>query len=113
LRKIADPRMTFFHILASVPGNKLRCCSVTPPATMLPTLLSGYVASSADDVYLGVNLWLHDRCGTDAVRRDFGNFMSQLAPGAIAERTDACRAAYERALNSYRTSGVVRLERNP
>jgi phosphoglycerol transferase MdoB-like AlkP superfamily enzyme len=113
LRKIADPRMTFFHILASVPGNKLRCCSVTPPATMLPTLLSGYVASSADDVYLGVNLWLHDRCGTDAVRRDFGNFMGQLAPGAIAERTDACRAAYERALNSYRTSGVVRLERNP
>ena len=80
---------------------------------MLPTLLSGYVASSPDDVYLGINLWLHDHCGTDAVRRDFGNFMSQLAPGTIADRTDACRAAYERALSSYRTSGVVRLGRNP
>jgi len=112
-RKIADTRMTFFHIISSVPGRMLRCCSVVPSATMLPTLLSGYVASSPDDVYLGVNLWLHDRCGTDAVRRDFGNFMSKLAPRDIAERTDACRAAYERALSWYRTSGVVRLDRKP
>ncbi|MBK7904916.1 MAG: sulfatase-like hydrolase/transferase, partial [Proteobacteria bacterium] len=83
-RKIADTRVTFFHILSSVPGRKLRCCSVIPPANMLPTLLSGYVASSPDDVYLGINLWLHDRCGTDAVHRDFGNFMSRLAPQVIA-----------------------------
>ena len=113
LRKIADTRMTFFHILSSVPGRKLHCCSVVPSAAMLPTLLSGYVASSPDDVYLGINLWLHDRCGTDAVRRDFGKFMGRLAPRVIAEGTDACSAAYERALSSYRTSGVVRLDRNP
>jgi hypothetical protein len=105
--------MTFFHIISSVPGKKLRCCAVIPSATMLPTLLSGYVASSPDDVYLGINLWLHDRCGTDAVRRDFGNFMSKLAPRAVTERTQACSAAYERALSGYRTSGVVRLDRNP
>ncbi len=112
-RRIADTRVTFFHIFSSVPGRKLRCCSVIPAATMLPTLLSGYVASSPDDVYLGINLWLHERCGTDAVRRDFGNFMSKLAPRVIAGRTGACNAAYERALSWYRTSGVVRLDRNP
>jgi hypothetical protein len=112
-RKVADTRMTFFHILSSVPGKRLRCCSVIPSATLLPTLVSGYVASSPDDVYLGVNLWLHDRCGTDAVGRDFGRFMGKLAPQVIGERTDACSAAYERALRSYRTSGVVRLGRNP
>jgi len=112
-RKIADTRMTFFHVISSVPGKKLRCCSVIPSATMLPTLLSGYVANSPDDVYLGINLWLHDRCGTDAVHRDFGNFMSKLAPRVIAERTDACSAAYERALSWYQASGVVRLGRNP
>jgi len=112
-RKIADTRTTFFHIFSSVPDTKLRCCSVTPSATMLPTLLSAYVASSPDDVYLGVNLWLHARCGSDAVHRDFGNFMSKLAPRDIAERTDACSAAYERALSWYRTAGVVRLDRNP
>jgi phosphoglycerol transferase MdoB-like AlkP superfamily enzyme len=112
-RKIVDTRTTFFHILSSVPGKKLRCCSVVPSATMLPTLLSGYVASSPDDVYLGINLWLHARCGTDAVHRDFGNFMSKLAPRSIAERTDTCSAAYESALSWYRASGVVRLGRNP
>jgi hypothetical protein len=83
LRKIADPRLTFFHIISSVPGVKLRCCAITPSAAMLPTLLSGYVAESPDDVYLGINLWLHARCGTDAVHRDFGNFMSKLAPGTL------------------------------
>ena len=112
-RKIADTHMTFFHIISSVPGKTLHCCSVIASATMLPTLLSGYVASSPDDVYLGINLWLHDRCGTDAVHRDFGSFMSKLAPRAIAERTVACSAAYERALSWYRTSGVVRLDRKP
>jgi hypothetical protein len=112
-RRIADTRTTFFHVISSVPGKKLHCCSVMPSAPMLPTLLSGYVASSPDDVYLGINLWLHERCGTDAVRRDFGHFMSKLAPRAGAERTQACSAAYERALSGYRTSGVVRLDRNP
>jgi hypothetical protein len=112
-RRIADTRTTFFHVISSVPGKKLHCCSVMPSAPMLPTLLSGYVASSPDDVYLGINLWLHERCGTDAVRRDFGHFMSKLAPRAGAERTQACSAAYERALSGYRTSGVVRLDQNP
>jgi hypothetical protein len=80
---------------------------------MLPTLLSGYVADSPDDVYLGLNLWLHAHCGTDAVHRDFGNFMSKLSPSSIAERTDACSAAYERALSGFQASGVMRLERKP
>lgn len=112
-RKVADTRMTFFHVISSVSGKKLRCCSVIPAATMLPTLLSGYVANSPDDVYLGINLWLHERCGTDALHRDFGNFMTGLAPRVTAEGTDACSAAYERALSWYRTSGVVRLVRSP
>ncbi len=112
-RQIADTRTTFFHLISSVPGKKLRCCSEMPPTTMLPTLLSGYVASSPDDVYLGLNLWLHARCGTDAVHRDFGNFMSRLSPRAIAERGDACSAAYQRALSGFRASGVMRFEREP
>ena len=78
-RQIADTRMTFFHVISSVPGKKLRCCSVIPPPRCCRRCLSGYVANSPDDVYLGINLWLHARCGTDAVRRDFGNFMSKLS----------------------------------
>jgi hypothetical protein len=112
-RRIADTRTTFFHVISSVPGKELKCCSVMPSATMLPTLLSGYVASSPDDVYLGINLWLHARCGTDAVQRDFGNFMHKLAPRATAGRTPTCQAAYQRALSGYRASGVVRLAGGP
>jgi hypothetical protein len=112
-RKLPDTRTTFFHVFSSVRGTKLHCCSVMPSATMLPTLLSGYVANSPDDVYLGINLWLHARCGTDAVHRDFGNFMSRLAPRDIAARTEDCSVAYERALSWYRASGVVGLDRGP
>jgi hypothetical protein len=109
LRKIADKRTTFFHFISSVPGRRLRCCSVVPSAVMLPTLLSGFVAKSADDVYLGTNLWLHARCGADAVQVDFGNFMEIMDSRSIDRRTEDCRHAYERALNWYRHSDVVRL----
>jgi len=109
LRKIADKRTTFFHFVSSVPGRRLRCCSVEPTAAMLPTLLSGFVAKSADDVYLGTNLWLHARCGADTVQVDFGNFMEKLNSRNVDGRTQDCRHAYEQALNWYRHAGVVRL----
>jgi hypothetical protein len=109
-RQSAGSRTTFFHFISSVPGARLRCCAAMPAATMLPTLLSGYVASSPDDVYLGINLWLYAHCGTDAVQREFGNFMSRLSSRATAGRTQACHAAYQRALSGYRASGVVRLD---
>jgi hypothetical protein len=75
---------------------------------MLPTLLSGFVAKSADDVYLGTNLWLHARCGADTVQVDFGNFMEKLNSRNVDGRTQDCRHAYEQALNWYRHAGVVR-----
>ena len=109
LRKIADKGTTFFHFVSSVPDRRLRCCSVVPTAAMLPTLLSGFVATSADDVYLGTNLWLHARCGADAVQVDFGNFMERLNSRSVDARTQDCRRAYEQALNWYRHAGVVRL----
>jgi hypothetical protein len=110
LRAIADRYTTFFHILSSVPGRTLRCCTVAPPATVLPTLLSAFVATSPDDVYLGMNLWLYARCGSDAVRRDFPSSMASLIDSARQERPEACRHAYRRALAGYRRSGVVRLD---
>lgn len=110
LRKVADTRTTFFHFISSVRGRQLRCCSAAPSAAVLPTLLSGFVATSADDVYLGTNLWLHARCGSDAVQVDFGNFMERLNSRKVDGRKPVCREAYGRALTSYRRSGVVRLE---
>ncbi|HKX98548.1 MAG TPA: sulfatase-like hydrolase/transferase [Steroidobacteraceae bacterium] len=100
---------TFFHIYASSPGRKLRCCQVAPPAAVLPTLLSGFVAGSPEQVYLGINLWLYDRCGSDAVRLDFGHSLQALSRPSRDGRTPACKGAYQRALAGYRTSGTFRL----
>jgi phosphoglycerol transferase MdoB-like AlkP superfamily enzyme len=109
LRKLEDTRMTFFHFISSVPGRRLRCCATAPSAADLPSLLSGFVATSPDDVYLATNLWLHARCGSEAVQLDFGNFMEPLNSRDVDRRTAECREAYVRALASYRRAGVVRL----
>jgi hypothetical protein len=100
---------TFFHIYASSPARELRCCQVAPPAAVLPTLLSGFVADSPDEVYLGINLWLYDHCGSDAVRLNFGDSLEALSRPSRDARTPACKGAYQRALAGYRTSGTFRL----
>jgi len=109
LRAISDTRTTFFHLLASDRSTKIHCCATAPPDAMLPTLLSAYVATSPDDVYLGVNAWLYERCGSDAIRRDFQEFMSKMGVRTVDQRTDECKLAYERSLAWYRTADVVRL----
>ena len=65
-RRSPDLHMTFFRIQTSMPG-RLTCCEPAPPATVLPTLLSAFVADRPEDIYLGENLWLYERCGSDAI----------------------------------------------
>jgi hypothetical protein len=110
LRKTPDRHTTFFHVLSSVPGRTLRCCTIAPPATVLPTLLSAFVATSPDDVYMGMNLWLYARCGSDAVRREFPRSLTSPNDLPSGERTEACKDAYHRALAGYRRSGIIRLD---
>jgi hypothetical protein len=108
-RQPDNAHTTFFHIYSSLADRKLRCCQSAAPAALLPTLLSGFVAESPDDVYLGINLWLYDQCGSDAVRRDFGDSLEALSRPARDGRTQACKDAYGRALAGFRTSGTFRL----
>jgi hypothetical protein len=108
-RQPDNAHTTFFHIYSSLPDRKLRCCQSAAPAALLPTLLSGFVAGSPDDVYLGINLWLYDQCGSDAVRRNFGDSLEALSRPARDGRTEACKKAYGRAVAGYRTSGTFRL----
>jgi hypothetical protein len=107
-RTTEDMYTTFFHIMSST-GSRLECCSLPLPAAALPTLVSGLVASDPDDVYLGENLWLYGQCGADAIRRNFGDNMVSLGSGTLDARTEACEAAYPRALAAYRAAGIVRL----
>ena len=106
--RIDNLRTTFFHFLSSRPG-RLNCCEVAPPATLLPTLLSSFVAKGPDDLFLGENLWLFSHCGSDAVRRHFGPGVYGVTLGAAKTPDDACTAAYWRTVATYRAGGTVRL----
>jgi hypothetical protein len=108
MRRNHDARITFFHFQSSAP-NRLRCCTVAPPATVLPTLLSGFVAKDADDVYLPENLWLYGKCGSNAIPHAFGVGMAGQQTEGVDERTLACRSAYDRALSSFQAAGIVRI----
>jgi phosphoglycerol transferase MdoB-like AlkP superfamily enzyme len=107
-RKSQDMYTTFFHVLSST-GSRFTCCSTALPVAALPTLVSGFVASGPEDVYLGENLWLFERCGSDAIRRDFPGPMRSLQVRAQNKRTEACDIAYQSALAAYRRAGIIRL----
>jgi hypothetical protein len=107
-RKSQDMYTTFFHVLSSA-KSEFTCCSTALPVAALPTLVSGFVASGPEDVYLGENLWLFERCGSDAIRRDFAGNMRGLEVHARNKRTKVCDTAYQRALAAYRTAGVIRV----
>lgn len=87
-------RETFFRIWSSLDGRLQTAPPPMPHLTVLPTLLSAYVAARTEDLYLGVNLFAWQQCGGDA-----------LAPGRPPE-PPAC-PEYWQILASYRASGLV------
>jgi hypothetical protein len=59
---------TFFHIVSSAEGQSVikEGFSVPPPVTLLPTLISAFVATSPDDLYLPINFYALAICGSDS-----------------------------------------------
>ena len=115
LRTEAPPNQTYFHLLSSTTG-RIRCCLREIPATLVPTLVSAYVAKGPDDVFLGVNLWLFRRCGPDAIagepltglfRQEKSGVEHSSRPPRLKSRSPDCIAAYAQALGAYRESGIL------
>jgi hypothetical protein len=66
VRKRADDHVTLFHLQASAPGVvKARRFDDPPPATLLPTLASAFVAATEDDLYIPLNFLAYSACGSD------------------------------------------------
>ncbi len=104
-RKDLSERKTFFHIASSIPGV-LNCCDKEPPhITVMPTLLSAYVASDYDDLYLDVNLYSYDKCGSDLMGKGISSGAYGLDSAHTVE-TGTC-PVYENLLTAYRNSGIV------
>ena len=65
VRTNAEGNQTFFHLLAS-DNRVVRSRFTKPPsASFLPTLVSAFVATSYDDLYLPINFLAFASCGSD------------------------------------------------
>jgi phosphoglycerol transferase MdoB-like AlkP superfamily enzyme len=78
VRTNADGHQTFFHLLAS--DNNLVRTRFTkpPPVSLLPTLVSAFVATSYDDLYLPINFLAFASCGSD-IRASGCNRYAEIA----------------------------------
>jgi hypothetical protein len=65
VRTSADGYQTFFHLLASDNTVVKNRFTKPPPASLLPTLVSAFVATSYDDLYLPINFLAFASCGSD------------------------------------------------
>jgi phosphoglycerol transferase MdoB-like AlkP superfamily enzyme len=65
VRTSADGYQTFFHLLASDRTVVRSRFTKPPPASLLPTLASAFVATSYDDLYLPINFLAFASCGSD------------------------------------------------
>jgi phosphoglycerol transferase MdoB-like AlkP superfamily enzyme len=65
VRTSADGYQTFFHLLASDRTVVRSRFTKPPPASLLPTLASAFVATSYDDLYMPINFLAFASCGSD------------------------------------------------
>ncbi len=64
-RRGPNQRITFYHIVSSVPDTIPRHFDEPIPVTLLPSLLSAYVAKDIGDIYMPENFYSLDMCGGD------------------------------------------------
>lgn len=105
-RTAKNPYITYFHLESSLPVT-FPCCATPLPIAALPTILSAYAADGAHDVFLGENLWLYAKCGSDAFR---AAGLVATEPDAVAASADGeCEQSFWRAVAGFRRPDVVRL----
>ena len=96
-------RKTILEIISSLP-NPLECCGDVPvPATLLPTLISSYIATSVSDLYLPENLYQYDHCGRDWI----GELIATSFYGRADAGDDRKCGRFETLVAAYKASGVI------
>ena len=101
-------RHTVFHLVSSIPNVVKFDTDVAPHVTLIPTLLSAYVASAPDDLYLGVNWYQYRHCGSDLLptKESSGLYILDQNDAATAKVGKGC-PVYEKLLTAYRRAGIV------
>lgn len=65
LRKGPNEDITFIHLISSIEADHPDVFGQPVPVTLVPTLLSAYLATTWRDLYLPVNLLAYHTCGSD------------------------------------------------
>jgi hypothetical protein len=106
LRTTKDPYTTYAHLESSLP-TRINCCTSPLPIAALPTIVSAFAADGADDVFLGENLWLYSKCGSDA----FGAVgLVDRRSNPVASSETECGRSFWRAVAAFQRSALVRLQ---
>jgi len=102
-RTTASPRQTFFHLLSSIP-DVMECCRTgIPHLSLLPTLLSAYTSERPEELYLGVNFYVYQKCGSDLVSsQSKGVFAPTMNENAATKNCNVL----EKVLASYHQNQV-------
>ncbi len=102
-RRDLSKRRTIFKIISSKP-NPLKCCGNEPiPLTLLPTLISSYVAKSARELYLPESAYQLDRCGSDWIGRLIGSSFYGRDAEVKISRCDA----FDEIVAAFQDRGVM------
>lgn len=121
VRTSASKNQTFVHVFSSIKDGK-KSLAGELPASLLPTVLSSFVANGPDDLYMAANLLLYRTCGSDlypaapsagmfGVDRVAGaeSVTIGVRVGAPNKVTIACELAQDRTIGSLRATGILKL----
>ncbi|MEP7171959.1 MAG: sulfatase-like hydrolase/transferase [Aestuariivirga sp.] len=106
-RKDGTYRKTIVEFISSK-DNPLICCGkASIPLTLVPSMLSAYVAKSISELYLPENFYQIDHCGSDWIGHltgDIGEFGYNSGP-LKSSRGDC--SSYETLIAAYKLSNVI------
>jgi hypothetical protein len=103
-RSSRSMRETFVHIRSNL-RSIVRCCNVPPPVTLLPTLLSAFIAADNTEIYLPENLIVYRDCGSDPLGGEISSGVYDAVDSSGGLRHVKC-GALDGALVRYRQEGI-------
>ncbi len=97
---------TSYKLESSISGSVHCCGNAVVPVTLIPSLLSAYVAQNPADLYVPINFYLFHKCGADVVPRN--SYLAFRTDDRWGPPTRICDATLSQALPAIQRSGVLR-----
>ena len=96
---------TFYQIRTSL-KSPFRKARLDAPVVLLPTLISAFVARSAQDLYMPVNLALHRHCGSSLAISNSAGLFAKPASAEKKKANMSCKQAIDSAIQVYKRTAL-------